>query len=82
MICFELVRIDRFTEARVNYLIAGHIKFQPDLLFAIVTVLLLGLDIFNHLYDRFFIILKKFSLFSFLNFYKLQCIVIIIMIFF
>jgi ascorbate-specific PTS system EIIC-type component UlaA len=50
MICTEFIRIGRFTEARVNYLVTGHTKFQSDLLFAIVTILLLSLDIFNHLY--------------------------------
>jgi hypothetical protein len=50
MIYFELVRIDRFTDVRANYLVARYTKFQPNLLFAIITVLLLSLDIFNHLY--------------------------------
>jgi hypothetical protein len=77
MICFKLVRIGRFTEARTNYLIVGYTKFQPDLLF---VILLLGLNIFNHLYVYYYS--KIFFTLFFLNFYKLQCIVIIIMIFF
>jgi hypothetical protein len=50
MLCGELLRIGRFIDVSCNFLIAGHTKFYPDLLFAIISIALHNMDILNHLY--------------------------------
>lgn len=51
-LCGELTRVGRFIEAQGNFLVAGHTKFYPDLLFACLAISLLHSDIFNQLYVK------------------------------
>lgn len=51
LLCGELTRMGRFFSVSCDFLIVGHTKFYPDLLFATLVMSLIHQDIPNQLYE-------------------------------
>jgi hypothetical protein len=51
MLCGELTRIGRFEDVSYDFLVAGHTKFYPDIVFATIAIAIYNEDVVNQWYE-------------------------------